>query len=48
MSTINYVAGQTRSNNAIVALNAQGELAVYCAQASGTAQVLVDVTGYFQ
>jgi hypothetical protein len=48
VSTINYVAGQTRSNNAIVALNAQGELAVYCAQASGTAQVLVDVTGYFQ
>jgi hypothetical protein len=48
VSSINYGAGQTRSNNAIVLLNAQGEIAVRCAQASGTAHFVLDVNGYFQ
>lgn len=47
VSTINYGAGQTRTNNAIVALNGSGELAVWCAQASGTAHAVIDVSGYF-
>jgi hypothetical protein len=47
-SSINYGAGQTRSNNAIVLLNAQGEIAVRCTQASGTAHFVLDVDGYFQ
>ena len=47
-STLNYVAGQTRANNAIVGLSASGVLAVRCSQASGTAHVVLDVTGYFE
>jgi hypothetical protein len=47
-SSLNYVAGQTRANNAIVGLSPSGALAVRCAQASGTAHVVLDVTGYFE
>jgi hypothetical protein len=47
-STLNYVAGQTRANNAIVGLSPSGAFAVRCAQASGTAHVVLDVTGYFE
>ncbi len=48
VSTLNYRAGQTRANNAIVALEAGGELRVSCAQAFGSVHVIVDVTGYFR
>jgi hypothetical protein len=48
VSALNYTAGQTRSNNAIVPLSAGGEIAVYCAQASGTAHFILDVNGYFE
>jgi hypothetical protein len=48
VSSINYVAGQTRANNAVAGLNAAGELAVFCSQASGTAHFVLDVGGYFQ
>ena len=48
VSSINYAAGQTRSNNAIVPLNALGEMAVRCAQGSGTAHFILDVNGYFE
>jgi hypothetical protein len=48
VSTVNYIAGATRGNNAIVPLNALGEMAVRCAQASGTAHFILDVNGYFQ
>ncbi len=48
VSTINYLAGQTRANNAVAPLNALGELAVYCSQASGTAHFVLDVNGYFE
>ncbi len=48
ISSINYVAGQTRSNNAIVVLNANGELAVSAVQASGTVHFILDVNGYFE
>ena len=47
-STLNYSSGQTRANNAIVGLSAAGALAVRCAQAAGTAHVILDVTGYFE
>ena len=46
-STLNYVAGLTRANNAVAPLSAAGKLAVRCAP-SGTAHVIVDVNGYFQ
>ncbi len=47
-SSINYSAGQTRANNAVVALSGFGSLDVFCAQASGTAHVILDVNGYFE
>jgi hypothetical protein len=47
-STITYSAGQTRSNNAIITLDASGHLAVWCAQGSGAAHLILDVNGYFE
>jgi len=47
-SSINYAAGQTRSNNAVVALDGMGRMAVRCAQASGSAHFILDVFGYFE
>jgi hypothetical protein len=47
-STLNYAPGQTRANNAIAGLSPSGALAVHCSQASGTAHVILDVTGYFE
>ncbi|HLN81485.1 MAG TPA: hypothetical protein VK392_09875, partial [Thermoanaerobaculia bacterium] len=47
-STINYRPGETRANNAIVALESGGELRVFCAQSSGSVQVILDVSGYFR
>jgi uncharacterized repeat protein (TIGR01451 family) len=48
VSTINYVPGQTRANNAIATLNASGELAAYVGQATGTVHLVVDVNGYYK
>jgi len=48
VSSLNYGAAQTRGNNAIVPLSSTAGLAIYCAQASGTAHVIVDVNGYFE
>ena len=47
-STINYRAGQTRANNAIVALGVNDSIAVFCGQPTGTTQFLIDVVGYFR
>jgi parallel beta-helix repeat protein len=46
--TIDYRAGQTRANNAMVTLGGAGNLAVQCDQASGSVQVILDVNGYLQ
>jgi predicted outer membrane repeat protein len=46
-SVVNYVAGVTRANNAIISLDASGQVAVRCGP-SGTAHVVMDVSGYFQ
>lgn len=46
-STVNYPAGVNRTNNAILALGAEGTLSIYCDQISGGTHVAVDVTGYF-
>jgi uncharacterized repeat protein (TIGR01451 family) len=48
VSTINYGAGQTRGNNAVVSLSSYGVLAVKVVQASGTVHVIIDVFGYFE
>jgi Calx-beta domain/Divergent InlB B-repeat domain len=48
-SVINFVKGQTRANNAIVALGPSAEVAIYDDQPAGaTVHVIVDVNGYFQ
>jgi hypothetical protein len=46
-STINYRAGQTRANNAVVPLGPTGDLQVTSVQSSGTVHMLVDVNGYY-
>ena len=46
-STLNYRAGQTRANNAIVPLGTGGAIAVACGQSSGTTNFIIDVNGYF-
>lgn len=48
VSNINFRAGQTRANNAIVPLSATGTLSVTDGQSSGTTHFLLDVNGYFQ
>jgi subtilisin family serine protease len=48
VSAINYGVGQTRANNATVALSAAGLLSVFCEQATGTVDLIVDVNGYFE
>jgi uncharacterized protein (DUF1800 family) len=45
-SSINYRAGQTRANNAIVPL-AGGSFTVIARQTSGSVQVILDISGYF-
>lgn len=46
-STINFAIGQTRANNAIVKVNASGQVAVFGGLASGSTHVIVDVAGFF-
>jgi uncharacterized repeat protein (TIGR01451 family) len=47
-SAINYAAGQTRANNALVPLGTGGGLEVLAEQASGTVHFILDVNGYFE
>ncbi|MFN2387918.1 MAG: hypothetical protein ABR576_16830 [Thermoanaerobaculia bacterium] len=46
-SMVNYRAGQVRANNAIVGLNGDRELSVFCGQPSGTVDFILDVVGNF-
>jgi Leucine-rich repeat (LRR) protein len=48
VSSINYAEGQTRANNAVVSLGADGAVIAYVNQPSGAAHVVLDVNGYFQ
>ena len=47
-STINYGAGQTRANNAIVQVGVNDSIAAACGQSSGTTHFIIDVVGYFR
>jgi hypothetical protein len=47
-STINFSAGQTRANNAVLALGPAGDATIASGQPSGTVQAILDVTGFFQ
>jgi serine protease len=48
VSMLNYRAGLTRANNAIAPLGADGSLTAYIAQGAGTADLIIDVNGYFE
>jgi hypothetical protein len=48
VASINYSAGQTRSNNAVVPLGPSGGLAAFLAAGGGTAHLIVDVNGFFR
>lgn len=47
-STVNFRAGQTRANNAIVTLGVAGDASVFPGLSSGTVHLLIDVVGYFE
>src|SRR6185295_16446545 len=50
-SSINFSAGQTRANNAILALSADGQGTLSARPdlgSAGTAHLILDVNGYFQ
>jgi hypothetical protein len=48
-SAINFRAGQTRANNAVVTLSASGQFSLTLAMAAtGTTHFLLDVVGYYQ
>jgi hypothetical protein len=49
VSSINYAAGQTRANNAVVPLNLSGAMAAFVGQPAGTTvDLIIDVNGYFE
>ncbi|MGH9369679.1 MAG: right-handed parallel beta-helix repeat-containing protein [Thermoanaerobaculia bacterium] len=48
VSTMNYRAGQTRANNAIVPLGPAGDIAIRCVQAAGNVHFIIDVVGYLE
>ena len=48
VSTINYSAGQTRANNAVVVVGSDGKIGVHSDQPSGTVNFILDVNGYFE
>jgi hypothetical protein len=48
-AVINFRAGQTRANNAIIPLGSAGDLSVRCGTSAGTtAHFILDVNGYLQ
>jgi hypothetical protein len=47
-SAINYMAGKTRANNGSYALSSTGGLTIHCDQTSGSMNVILDVSGYFE
>jgi len=47
-SVLNFRAGATRANNAIVGLSPDGQITVFNGMASGTAHLVLDVVGYFE
>lgn len=47
-STLNYRASTARANNAVVPLGTSGAISVLCSMPSGTADFILDVTGYFE
>ncbi len=47
-SSVNFSAGQTRAGNVLLTLSPSGAVRVHCGASSGTADLVLDVNGYFQ
>ena len=47
-TVINFQSGQTRANNAVVALSPTGDISVLFEAASGEAHFILDVNGFFE
>jgi hypothetical protein len=47
-SSLNFAAGQTRANNAVVPLPDTGVLGILAELGSGTTHFILDVSGYFE
>jgi hypothetical protein len=47
-SAINYAAGQTRANNAVVSPDRNGRITLRAIQGTGSVDVVLDANGYFQ
>ena len=47
-STMNYNPGKTRANNAVIPLGLLKDITVHCQQGTGTTDMVIDVTGYFE
>jgi hypothetical protein len=45
---VNYRAGRTRANSAILGLGAAGDVRIDCNQAAGSTDVVLDVSGWFE
>jgi len=48
VSTMNWSAGQTRANNAVVTLGPAGEMTIHVDQGSGTVDFIADISGWFE
>ena len=48
VSALNWSAGRTRGNNAVIQLGASGDVTVHPDMPSGSVHLIVDVYGYFQ
>jgi hypothetical protein len=48
VSAINWNAGQTRANNAVIQFGASGDITVHPDMPSGSVHLILDVFGYFQ
>jgi hypothetical protein len=48
VSNINFSAGQTRTNNAVVPLAGDGTVTAYCSGGTGSVHLILDVNGYFE
>ncbi|MCE7959496.1 MAG: hypothetical protein DYH06_16410 [Acidobacteria bacterium ACB2] len=47
-STVNFGAGATRANNAVVPLGPDGSVTAVYGQVAGTVHLVLDVNGWFQ
>src|SRR6266498_5943520 len=48
LPTLWYSAGQTRAKNTVLALGSSGEIVTRLDQSGGTAQLVIDVVGFFR